>query len=133
VSLAIDDLAAYAVAQGIGVLGSTMQRFALTSSPDAQVALIPYAGLPSEQAFGSDALKWEFPRIQVVSRGPKNDPRAAFQKAHDAYLAYGRIAAESLSGTFWHGVKVLQPPFSMGVDDNGRPLYGFNLAIEKEV
>jgi hypothetical protein len=134
VALSIDEAATYLQAAGIGTIGTTLFRFALTVSPDAQVALVPYdGGLPSEQAFGSEALKWEFPRLQIVSRGAVGDHRAAMQKAEDAYRAIGRVAAESLSGTFWHGARPLQTPFSMGLDANGRPLYGFNVHIEKEV
>ncbi len=131
--LFIDDLATYAQTNSIGTIGTDLFRFALTPSPDAQVALIPYSGLASEQRFGSDDLEWEFPRVQVIARGPVGDHRAAFTKAQAAYLAFGKIAAESLSSTFWHTVKCLQPPFSMGTDDTGRPLWGFNLACEKEV
>src|SRR5688500_3550728 len=106
-ALLIDELAAYAVTQGIGTLGTDLFRFGLTPDPDKQVAIVPSkGGLESEQAFGSDSLKWEWPRVQVISRSDINDPRPAAQKAEDAYRAFGKITAESLTGTFYHSCMV---------------------------
>lgn len=132
-ALLIDELAAFAVTNGVGTLGTDLFRFALTASPDEQMALVPYSGLESEQAFGSDSLKWEFPRVQFVSRGPVGDERTAALNIDVAYKAFGKIAAETLSGTFYHSVTVIRPPFRLGMDDSGRPLYAMNLQIEKEV
>jgi len=132
-ALLMDELAAYAVANSLGTLGTDLFRFALTPAPDKQLAIIPYGGMESEQAFGSDALKWEYPRVQIISRGDVNDSRPAAQKAEDAYRAFGKISAETLSGTFYHRCTVLKPPFLLGVDDSGRPLFAFNCEFEKEV
>lgn len=133
-ALMIDELAAYGVTQGVGTLGTDFFRFALTADPDEQMALVPYrGGEESEQAFGSDSLKWEFPRVQFVSRGPVGDERTAATNCDVAYKAYGKIAAETLSGTFYHSVTIISPPFRLGMDDSGRPLYAFNMRVEKEV
>lgn len=93
----IDELATYLQAQGVATVGTDLFKFNLTPTPDAQLALVPYTGLPAEQAFGNDALKWEHPRVQVVSRGPIGDHRSAFTKADAAYKAFAKIAAESLA------------------------------------
>lgn len=133
-ALPIDELAAYAVSAGVGILGTNLFRFALAPSPDKQVALVQYkGGMESEQAFGADALKWEYPRIQVISRSDINDPRPAAQKAEDAYRAFGKIGAETLTSTFYLSCTVLQPPFLLGVDDSGRYLFVFNIELYKEV
>ena len=133
VDLAVDELATYAQTNSIGTIGTNLFRFALTPTPDAQVALIPYGGRESEDGFGTDGIRWEYPRIQVVSRGPKNDPRTAATKAQDVYIAFGKIQAETLGSTFWHHAKCLQPPFSLGVDDTGRPLIGFNVECHRDL
>lgn len=135
-ALWLDELATYAQTQSIGTIGTNLFRFKLQDGPgmpDAQCALIPYGGLPAEPGFGSDVIRWEHPRCQFVSRGAKGEYRAAYQKAEDAYRAFARIQAESLSGTFWHGVVCLQPPFFLDDDTNERPRFVFNLAIEKEL
>lgn len=133
-ALLIDELAAYAVTQSVGTLGVDLFRFALTADPDEQMALVPYRGaIESEQAFGSDSLKWEYPRVQFVSRGPVGDERTAATNCDVAYKAFGKITAETLSGTFYHNVCILCAPFRLGMDDSGRPLYAFNMQAEKEV
>src|SRR5262245_24716437 len=132
-ALWIDEIAAYAQTNAIGTIGTDLFRFALTESPDKQVALIPVGGASAQPAFGSDVIKWEFPRFQGLSRGDKNDPRPALQKAEDAYRVFAKISAETLSGTFYHHATCQQPPFSLGLDDNGRPMFAFNVQIEKEL
>lgn len=132
--LPIDELAAYAVTAGVGTLGVNLFTFGLVPDPDKQVAIVPYkGGMESEQAFGSDSLKWEYPRLQIISRSDVNDPRPAALVAETAYRAFGKITAETLSNTFYHRCCVLQPPFLLGVDDSGRYLFAFNVELEKEV
>ena len=133
-ALPLDELAAYLASEGVATLGTDLFLFGLTEVVNKQVALVPYkGGMESEQAFGSDSLKWEYPRVQVVSRSDVNDPRPAAVKAEAAYKAFGKIGAESLSGTFYHSCMVMQPPFLLGVDDSGRFLFVFNISLEKEV
>lgn len=131
-ALPIDELAAYAEAQGIGSLATkSLVTFGLQATPDAQVALIEYPGGQSEQAYGSDEIAWESPRFQVICRAAARDRRAAAQKAEDAYRAFGKIGAETLSGTFYHSASC-QRPFFLGLDDNERPMFAFNVQLEKD-
>lgn len=132
-ALLIDELGNYAQAAGVGTLAVDLFLGALIGAPDEQMALVQYSGLESEQAFGSDSLKWEFPRVQFVSRGPVDDERTALQNCETGYRAFGKVAAETLSGTFYHSITIIRPPFRLGKDDSGRPLYAFNMQIEKEV
>jgi minor capsid protein len=135
-ALWLDELMIFAQTNSVGTIGTNLFRFNLQDGPgvpDAQVALIPYGGMPAQQAFGSDVIKWEFPRCQVMCRAAKGEFRAAYQKAEDAYRAFAKISAESLSGTFYHSVTCLQPPFFLDTDTNERPRFAFNLAIEKEL
>jgi hypothetical protein len=135
-ALWLDELATYAQTGGIGTIGTNLFRFNLQDGPglpDAQVALIPYGGSAAQPAFGSDVIKWEFPRCQVVTRAAKGELRAAYQKAEDAYRLFARIQAESLTGTLWHNVTCLQSPFFLDFDTNERPRFVFNIQIEKEL
>ena len=105
---------------------------ALPASPDEAVVVYEYAGLPSTYVFGSAQIDREFPRIQIVCRGEKDDidpPRAL---AETIYKAIGAVANQSLSGTRYHAITPLQPPFLMGHDANGRPLIVFNCQVDKE-
>lgn len=93
----IDEIGAYLQTASVGTLGTDLYKFALTPAPDKQSAIVPYRGMDSEQQFGSDNLKWEYPRFQFISRGDVGDERPAAQTAHDAYIAIGKIQVETLS------------------------------------
>ncbi len=106
--------------------------------PSAQtaldVALVPrFGSRPSETDFGAADLRYEWPRVRVVVRGPELDRAAADAKAHALYLALGKIQATQLSGTSYHQVRCLQPPYLDRYDENKRPLVQFEIDIEKEV
>ena len=57
----------------------------------------------------------------------------ALALAHGLYTTLGKVQAQTLSGTFYHSVKCLQPPYLLRFDENRRPLVVFNVEIEKEV
>lgn len=98
------------------------------------VGLLPYAGArTSEVNFGANDLAFEWPRLQVITRGPADDLEAALTMAQDCYEALGRVQAATLSGTFYHRVSCLQPPFVLRYDSHRRPLVVFNVEGEKRV
>ncbi len=108
---------------------------ATASGAEPHVALVPYVGSQeSETHFGEDDLWLEWPRVQVLVRGPVDDPAAAFEMAEAIYKALGKVQAQTLNGTaFFHSIRCLQPPFLLKYDENRRPVAAFNIAIEKEV
>jgi hypothetical protein len=98
------------------------------------VGLLPYAGArASEPNFGADDLAFEWPRLQVITRGPADDLEAALTMAHACYEALGRVQAATINGTFYHRVTCLQPPYVLRYDANRRPLVVFNVEGEKRV
>jgi hypothetical protein len=136
VALAVDELVTYLAAYSPSLSltsGTNLFTFALTPSPDAQTALIPYGGMEPEGSFGKDGIRWEHTRIQVVCRGAKDDHRVPAAKADAIYLALGKINAESLSGTFYHRAWPLQSPNHMGTDAGGRPMVGFNVDVYRDL
>lgn len=38
-----------------------------------------------------------------------------------------------MNGTFYHNLLMLQPPYKLKVDEQGRPIYVFNVEAEKRV
>lgn len=134
--LVVDDLATYLAAYSPSLsltVGTNLFRFALTPSPDAQVALIPYGGMEPEGAFGKDGIRWEHARLQVVCRGAKDDHRVPMVNANAIYLALGKIEGETLSGTFYHRAWPVQAPNHLGTDASGRPLIGFNVDVYRDL
>ncbi len=132
------ELATYAETLGLGLTGGS-NLFAGTLPPAAadgalDAALVDYfATRPSEPAFGAADLKHEWPRIQVLVRGPQDDIAAAMSMANGLYRGFGRVQAQTLSGTFYKQIRCLQPPFFLKWDDNRRPIVAFNIEVEKDV
>lgn len=98
------------------------------------VGVVPYTGArASEHEFGAAALAYEWPRLQIVTRGPADDLQAALMMAQACYEALGAVQAQDLSGTLYHGITCLQPPAYLRHDANRRPLVVFNCEVEKRV
>ena len=129
----LDDLSTYLVAEGIGVAGTTLFVGEVPPTPDQCVFLIETAGLAAEGQFGSDDLLYEHPRFQVVSRDAKGNYEAARTKAQAAFLALGKVQAETLGTTFYHGLQVINGPFSLGPDKNERPRVAMNVQVHKDI
>lgn len=131
------DLVTYLAAQALGlVAGTNLFVGPVQDRPDAStiVGVLPYAGArASEPQFGSDALVYEWPRLQVIVRGVPDGLEAALTLAQGCYEALGQVQAETLSGTFYHRVTCLQPPFVLRYDAHRRPLVVFNVEAEKRV
>lgn len=131
---AANDVTTVLAAAGLSLtVGTNLFRFALQPSPDVQVAVIPYGGREPEPEFGADGVRWEYPRLQIVSRAGKNGEKAAYDTAVACYLALAEIAAETVTGTFYHRMWPLNPPTSQGADANGRPMWGFNVEAERDL
>ena len=112
--------------------GTDLFANTMPATPDECVAVYEYAGLPSTYVFGSPLIDREFPRIQIVCRGEKQDISTPRETAETIYQAIGAVANQSVSGTRYHAITPLQPPFLMGHDANGRPLIAFNCQVDKE-
>lgn len=117
----------------IAGLSSPIKAGVLPSSPDRVICLREYFGEMSEQQFGSASLKFEAPRLQVVVRGDPDDYETAAAEARVVYLGVGAVQAQTLSGTFYHRIRPLTPPFLLRLDGNRRPEIVFNCAIDKDV
>lgn len=129
----VQDLAVFIETQGHGTRAMDLFQDVLPDAPDACVAVRSTPGAPSEGQFGSDALKFESPRAAIWVRAGREDVAAARTKAHAIYKDVGKIQAETVNGTFHHMVRVLQPPFLLKHDEQGRPIFAFNVEGEKEV
>lgn len=131
------DLTTYLAAAAIGLTaGTNLFIGPVQDRPEttAVVGVLPYAGArASEPHFGTADLVYEWPRLQIITRGPADDLSAALTLAQACYEALGRVQATTISGTFYHRVTCLQPPFLLRYDSNRRPLVVFNVEAEKRV
>jgi len=101
-------------------------------SPDQVVVLTEYGGLPFPPHMVG-ALR----RFQVIARSSRDDPDWGRRKAWELYntldVPEKIIDARDEDGKgMWGVITALQTPHKMRVDDNGRDVYGFNVAITTE-
>ena len=129
----IQDLVVFLAANGHGTAATDLFQDVMPDGPDACVAVLSTPGGPSDGQFGTDTLKHERPRASIWARAAREDIAAARTKAFAMYKDVGKIQAESVNGTFYNMLIVLQPPFHLKDDDQVRPIYVFNVEAEKEV
>lgn len=134
----LDELGQVLVDAGVGVITPSASRTIfkttaaslpeLTTSRRAVLSLIEYGGTAPTRTMRSKTA-YRHPSVQIVCRGITADD------AHDlAKLAYNALAAVTnvtISGTWYLDVSPTQEPFDMGLDDKGRPRYGFNVRTFK--
>lgn len=130
---AVEDLVTYLASEVGLVAGSSIRRWKLADQPARQVAVIPYGGTEPEEGFGVEGVKLERPRLQVVSRGAAGEDREALLVAQSCYHALAKIRARTVGSAFYHQAWPLQSPNNLGEDSNGRPSYGFNIQVERDL
>lgn len=134
-------LCAYLVAQASASFTLGTNLFAGPLPPEqpleglaAVMAVRSYpVGRTSEKRFGASALAWEWPRVQVLTRGAVDDIDSATTLAGIAYRLLGAIEVVPLGGVLVHQARCLQPPAFYRWDEDHRPEVVFNVEVEREV
>lgn len=118
-------------------LGTNVMRSRLEPTPDEQIAIIETGGLPPENTMSSvvGAPVSERPRFQVVCRAAKDNYQTARTNAETAWKSLHNFTGPyaGSTGTVYHWMEALHPPFSIGPDENDRPLVAFNCQAHKVV
>lgn len=138
---AADDLHALAVADvalglvsGVTAFAGPMPAQAPAYNAPAAVAFVVYgAGRASEPAFGAAGVKWEWPRVQVLVRGCRDDLASAEALAEALYALVGAVQSQTVNGTPWLTATCLQPPTFLRWDADHRPEVVFNVECCREV
>ncbi len=124
----LDELKAYAVAQGVT---TPIFKGLLPPSPDACIALHEYPGRDPEAGFGRAGVVRERPRVQVEVRGAPDDYVTPRTVAETLWQLFASITATTLSGTLYLTVWPVQSPYLKDRDANKRVVFGFNLDVHK--
>lgn len=129
----LGDLAEYLEAQGIGTRATNLFYGLLPEDPDALVTMYEYPGLPNEPNLGQATVNLEFPRVQVITRGVKDDYDTPRQKAQDVVTALTRIANAAIvsGGVQYKAVMALNAPAFYRRDANFRVLFTTNFQVTK--
>ncbi len=135
----LTDLSAYLIADGsvaVTANGTNIFGGRAPATPSTSIIILRLspAGSPGVQKLGTKGIAFEWPHVQVEVRGPEEDYAATAALAQAAYVSLGKIEAEALtSGTFYHVVTCLQPPYNLSADGEQRPSLVFNIRCEKEL
>lgn len=105
----------------------------LEDSPDTLIVVRSTPGVAAEGQFGDDALRYEHPRLAIWVRAAREDQGAARTKAFAIAKDLGTIQAETVNGTFYNMMLVLQMPWLLKQDARGRPIWVFNVEAYKDV
>jgi hypothetical protein len=131
--LTLDEIATFvATACGLTV-GTTVFKGSMPATPDAACCVYEYPGLAPDFVFGSASISTEYPRVQILFRGTRDDYESPRDLAETAYQAIAAVANQSLSSTRYVNIEPLQAPFGLGPDGNGRHRIAFNCQLSKAV
>ena len=140
----LDDVATYLDAQSSqfkvmsGSTGNLVKAQLLDRipAPNTLTALYETGGAAPAWVFGSTSPAVETASLQVIARSTSY--ATAHTRAFTAYRILGGIRNQYLP-TSTYSTKCLyldmnpdQPPFSIGLDENGRPLVSVNFTVRKE-
>ena len=107
----------------------------LHESPDTLVAVMnPETGLENIATMGVSigTIGIERPIVQIRSRGSQNGFLVANDNAWIVYRAIHNTINATINGTLYLMIEATQTPYTLGADENGRWIVGFNLQIYKE-
>lgn len=120
----LPEITAYLAGQSLGLTEATNLFYAVKPTgddiPDAIVVVYEYPGLPNEPVLGGTTVNIEFPSIQVMCRGTRDNyvtPRALLQSV---IASLTKIGEQTLSGTKYHAVQCHIPPSTLRQDANQR-------------
>ncbi len=132
-SLLLPDVVAYFENQSIGTRGTTLFYGIVPDFPDALVTCFEYPGPKSEPNLGKTTMNNEFPRLQVIARGVKDDYDTPRQKLQDVVTALTKIANSTLPGggaTIYKAFEGRAVSF-LQRDDNFRVYFVVNFEVTK--
>ena len=129
----LPEVAAYLIAQGIGTaLDTDVFLGKIPADPDVVVVLSEYTGMADEPDLGTGNIRLEFPRIQVLCRGAKDDYATPRQTAQTAKQKLMKVLNQTLSGVRYLAINVESGPFFLRRDQNDRIEIVANYQVTKE-
>lgn len=103
--------------------------------PDAvNVIMAPDPGLENLETMGTSigTITLERPIVQIRCRAGQHEFLTATQNAWLIYRAIHNTINATINGTRYLMIEAIQTPYTLGSDENGRWIVGFNLQITKE-
>lgn len=129
--MVLTELTTYLASQSLGVVGTNIFYNITPETPDALISLFEYGGMPSEPDLGTPNMRLEFPLIQAITRGVKNDVDGPRLVAQNIVTAFTKVINQSLSGVSYKAILAKQAPAFMRRDENFRTYFVCNFQVFK--
>jgi hypothetical protein len=128
----LDEIAARLVAQGVGVIGSSIFLGSKASIPTGDgpyISLTETGGSAPTRIQNKATANTTRPTAQILVRAKSY--LTARTKAKEAYLALDGVFNTVISGVLYHSITARQEPTDIGLDASERPMISFNITVEK--
>ena len=117
--------------------GETVRGGFQPTDPDRVITVTEVAGdePPAETFVGAGRgpkLNIESPNFQILCRTAPDCYEDAAELAYDVYVLLHNQVRVTLGSTSYALIEALQPPFNLGIDEDGRYSCGFNIRCWKE-
>lgn len=129
----LDEIAAYLIAQNIGVGGSNIflgSRANIPAGDGPLMTLIETGGSAPGRVHNDIKAHWQRPTAQITVRAKTYPPARAMAKA--AYDLLDGVWNTQLGTTMYIKITARQEPTDVGLDDAGRVMIAFNIDAEKQ-
>ena len=125
------DMAEYLESQGVVTIGTDFFVGELPAGVGNGGVITQYPGGEPELTCGSTGITVDMPRFQIRFRHATE--ATAISKAESAATELAKIKNQTVNGTRYRSVTVLQTPGLLYRDENNKPNYGFNVSAERDV
>lgn len=129
----LDEIANRLVAQGVGVLNTSIFRSSKATIPPGPgpfITITETGGSGPTRVHNKSGASTQRPTAQIMVRASTYETARA--KAKEAYDALDGVYNTTLSGTFYQSITARQEPTDIAPDDGaGRAMVAFNIDAEK--
>jgi minor capsid protein len=129
----LDEVAAYLVAQNVGVLGTNIflgSRAVIPTGSGPFLSLIETGGTEATRVHNIAGPSTQRPTAQLLVRAGSYQAARTMSKA--AYTVLNGVWNTTLSGTFYQKITARQEPTDIGLDGSGRVMVVFNIDAQKQ-
>ena len=125
------DMVEYLEDEAVGTVGTDLFASELPAGKTEGMVVTQYPGAPPELTCGSTGITVDMPRFQFRARYATET--TAITKVEAAATALAKVQNQTIEGTRYRSVTVLQTPGLLFRDDNNKPNWGFNFEAERDV
>jgi hypothetical protein len=125
----MEAIGSYLQTNNFGTLGTNIFYGRMQDSPDVQVTIYEYEGGVPYEAMGASGTVVDVPKIQIVTRGTKEDYAAARDTANAIRASLSTISNQTLSGIQIMRVQPQGSVMPLGYDPDDRAKFAVNFRV----